>query len=54
MIGTSISLGIWTSGLMWMTTREEKKRLLMISEDTANAKEENIGQVDPGRFEEKV
>lgn len=28
MIATSIALAIWTTGLLYMTTRTEKKRLL--------------------------
>lgn len=28
MIGTSIALAIWTSGLLFLTSRAEKKRLL--------------------------
>ncbi|TAQ88360.1 hypothetical protein B7494_g3303 [Chlorociboria aeruginascens] len=27
MIGTCIALGIWTTGLLWITSREEKKRV---------------------------
>jgi hypothetical protein len=39
---------------MWMAAREEKKRLMFISEETARAKEENTEPTDTGRFEEKV
>ena len=28
MIGTSIALAIWTSGLLYLTMRSEKKRVL--------------------------
>lgn len=53
MIGTSIALGIWTSGLLWMTTREEKKRLLLNTE-TIRAEEKTHELENIQRLEEKV
>lgn len=47
MIGTSIALGVWTTGLLWVSTRAEKKRV-RLSEENAPAKVEN------GAVEEKV
>jgi len=40
MIGTSISLGIWTTGLLWVSTRAEKRRLL-VTEELVPTKSEN-------------
>lgn len=38
MIGTCIALGVWTTGLLWMTVRVEKRRLA-ISRDASIKKE---------------
>jgi len=32
MVGTSVALGIWTSGLLWVSLRAEKRRLLVSEE----------------------
>jgi ACS family pantothenate transporter-like MFS transporter len=44
MIGTSIALAIWTSGLLYTTTKAEKKR----------ATEEQAGAGDEKNFEPDV
>ena len=33
MIGTCIALGIWTSGLLYMTTKAEKRRVVEAGSD---------------------
>jgi len=33
MIGTSIALGVWTTGLLWVSMRAEKRRLLVSMEE---------------------
>lgn len=43
MIGTSIALAIWTSGLLYLTSRAEKKRLL---EGQTHAVDEKHFEVD--------
>ena len=54
MIATSIGLGIWTSGLLWMSMRAEKRRV-MISEDGIQAKEGAFDETaGVERGEEKV
>jgi ACS family pantothenate transporter-like MFS transporter len=35
MIGTSIALVVWTTGMLFMTNREEKKRVVRSEEDVA-------------------
>ena len=32
MIGTCIALGLWTTGLLWITVRAEKRRLILSGE----------------------
>ncbi len=39
MIGTSIALAIWTTGLLWITTRAERKAAL---EDGSQPGEANL------------
>ena len=41
MIGTSIALGFWTTGLLWFTSREEKRRLSRDFDNFYEAKKEN-------------
>jgi hypothetical protein len=53
MIGTAIALGIWTAGLMWMSSREEKNRLLLVEQNAA-AKLDDAMPVENQPFEEKV
>lgn len=53
MIGMSIALGIWTSGLIWIGARAEKKRL-MLSQETADTKEENVDPGETHGIEDKV
>jgi len=53
MIGTSIALGIWTSGLMWVSAKEEKKRLLM-NEEMVDSKEAQAHPVHTFQSDKKV
>lgn len=53
MIGTSIALSIWTTGLMWMSAREEKRRLIIV-EERATAKEETLSPPVKRPLDEKV
>lgn len=32
MIATCIALGLWTTGLLWMTVKAEKRRMIMSGE----------------------
>jgi hypothetical protein len=41
MIGTCIALGIWTTGLLLVSTRAEKRRL-SLSEEPSDTKEDTI------------
>lgn len=41
MIGTCIALGLWTTGLLWMTVRAEKRRVTL-SRDNAGVKEAGL------------
>lgn len=38
MIGTSIALAIWTSGLLYLTSKAEKKRILEAQPHSADEK----------------
>ncbi len=51
MISTCILLGIWTSGLLFMTVRAEKKRLLLGGEGSAPDKE-SVVQAGEGPADE--
>ncbi len=43
MIGTSIALAIWTTGLLYMTARTEKKRLLEAESERVHEKSYEAG-----------
>ncbi len=43
MIGTCIALAIWTSGLLYLTNRNEKRRLLEAQSDVAVEKNYEAG-----------
>lgn len=45
MIGTSIALVIWTTGLLYLTSKSEKKRLLEAQGDDAEEKNHEAGIV---------
>jgi ACS family pantothenate transporter-like MFS transporter len=49
MIGTCIALGIWTTGLLWVSVRAEKRRLIMSGEPT-DVKESGLD----ARLDDKV
>ncbi|KAI9732241.1 MAG: hypothetical protein M1818_007560 [Claussenomyces sp. TS43310] len=49
MIGTCIALGLWTAGLLYVTVRAEKKRLVMVAGDHGSA-----DQVTGAIIQEKV
>jgi ACS family pantothenate transporter-like MFS transporter len=42
MIATCIVLGIWTSGLLYMTNKAEKKRIVESEEGTGTGGEKNF------------
>lgn len=46
MIGTSIALAVWTTGLLYMTTRSEKKRVLESESPAVEEKRFEVGDVD--------
>jgi ACS family pantothenate transporter-like MFS transporter len=48
MVATSIALAIWTTGLLYLTSRSEKRRLLEACSNDAvekNSKDEMAGDV---------
>ncbi|KAL5318829.1 hypothetical protein ACEPPN_013896 [Leptodophora sp. 'Broadleaf-Isolate-01'] len=49
MIGTSIALAIWTTGLLYMTARTEKKRLLEAEIQVVDDKNYEAGVVGDGK-----
>ena len=53
MIGTCIALGLWTSGLLYMTVRAEKRRLIL-SGETPDAKKAGLQATNTERMDEKV
>jgi hypothetical protein len=53
MIGTCIALGLWTTVLLWMSVRSDKRRLIM-SGETSEVKEVGLGQTNTERLDEKV
>lgn len=53
MIGTCIALGLWTTGLLWMTVRFEKRRLIM-SGESSEVKGAGLEATNTERLDEKV
>jgi ACS family pantothenate transporter-like MFS transporter len=53
MIGTCIALGLWTTGLLWMTVRSEKRRLVM-SGESSEVKGAVLEPTNTERLDEKV
>ncbi|KAG0647463.1 Pantothenate transporter liz1 [Hyphodiscus hymeniophilus] len=53
MIATCIALGLWTTGLLWMTVKAEKKRLA-VSGEAIEAKEANLEGRNTETLSEKV
>lgn len=53
MIGTCVALGIWTTGLLWMTVRSEKRRLIM-SGERSEVKEAGLEPSKTETLSEKV
>ena len=53
MIATCIALGLWTTIVLWLTVRAEKRRLIMIGENS-DVKEADLGQQNTERLDEKV
>ena len=49
MIATSIALAIWTTGLLYMTARTEKKSLLEAQIQVADDKNFEAGAVGDGK-----
>jgi len=51
MIGTCIAMAIWTSGLLYMTTRSEERRVAhllsreSVDEGTSSSKEHDAGRI---------
>lgn len=58
MIGTSIALGIWTTGLLWVSVRAEQRRAVVVSEEeiSEGAKSEDAPRNDAmtNSLDEKV
>jgi ACS family pantothenate transporter-like MFS transporter len=52
MIGTSIALAIWTSGLLYLTSKSEKKRLVEAQSGDGDEKNLEVGIV--GNFDAKA
>ena len=53
MIATCIALGLWTTVVLWLTVRAEKRRLIMSGENS-DAKEMGLGQQNTEKLDEKV
>lgn len=45
MIGTSIALVIWTTGLLYLTSKSEKKRLLEAQSGDGEEKNHEAGMI---------
>jgi len=54
MIGTCIALEIWTTGLLRVSVRREKRRLLLSPASSAQTKVDGVDKKKAGIGEEKV